>query len=100
MDIYSAHISKHLKVVNWQACAERSCLYCMLYRMRVYLVFRKILPRRRWEDNIKMNLQVVEWGIHWIDVAQKGDKRRALVNAVISLWFNTVQGVMDWLWIF
>jgi hypothetical protein len=28
-------------------------------------------PRRRWEDNIKMNLGEVEWGgMDWIDLAQ------------------------------
>jgi hypothetical protein len=30
-------------------------------------------PRRRWVDNIKMNLREVEWGgIDWIDLAEKG----------------------------
>ena len=27
-------------------------------------------PRHRWEDNIKMDLLKVEWGMDWIDVAQ------------------------------
>jgi hypothetical protein len=41
-------------------------------------------PRRRWEDNIKMDLQEVGWGtLDWIDMAQ--DRDRALVNAVINL---------------
>jgi hypothetical protein len=26
-------------------------------------------PRRRWEDNIKMDLQEVGWGMHWIELA-------------------------------
>jgi hypothetical protein len=26
-------------------------------------------PRRRWENNIKMYLQEVEWGMDWIDLA-------------------------------
>jgi len=26
-------------------------------------------PRRRWEDNIKLDLQKVRWGIYWIDLA-------------------------------
>jgi hypothetical protein len=43
-------------------------------------------PRRRWEDNIKMNLQVVGWeGVDWIDMAQDRDRWRALVNAVMNL---------------
>jgi hypothetical protein len=27
-------------------------------------------PRRRWEDNIKMDLQKVGWRMDWFDVAQ------------------------------
>ena len=42
--------------------------------------------RRRWEDNIKMDLQeVVCGGVDWIDVAQDRDRWRALVNAVMNL---------------
>jgi hypothetical protein len=44
-------------------------------------------PRRRWEGNIKMDLQEVEWeGVDWIDVAQDRDRWRAVVNAVMNLW--------------
>ena len=40
-------------------------------------------PRRRWEDNIKMDLQEVGCGsVDWIELAQDRDKRRVLVNAV------------------
>jgi hypothetical protein len=43
-------------------------------------------PRRRWEDNIKEDLQEVGWGgIDWIDMAQDWDKWRALVSAVMNL---------------
>jgi hypothetical protein len=38
-------------------------------------------PRYRWEDNIKMGLQDMEW----ISVAQDRDKLQALVNAVMNL---------------
>jgi hypothetical protein len=42
--------------------------------------------RRRWEDNIKMDLREIEWGgLDWIDVAQDRDQWRALVNTVMSL---------------
>jgi len=34
--------------------------------------------RRRWEDNIKMDLQEVEWGsMGWIDLSQNRDRQRA-----------------------
>ena len=43
-------------------------------------------PRRRWEDNIKMNLQEVGCGgMDWIQLAQGRDRWRALVKAVMIL---------------
>jgi hypothetical protein len=42
-------------------------------------------PRRRWEDNIKMDLQDVGWGMNWIELAQDRDRWRALLNAVMNL---------------
>ena len=42
--------------------------------------------RRRWEDNIKMDLQEVGCrSMNWIDLAQNRNKWRALVNAVMKL---------------
>jgi hypothetical protein len=42
--------------------------------------------RCRWEDNIKMDLQVGGCGgMDWIELAQDGDRWRALVNAVMNL---------------
>jgi hypothetical protein len=41
--------------------------------------------RRRWEDNIKMDLQEVGWGMDWIELAQDRDMWRAVVNAVMNL---------------
>jgi hypothetical protein len=42
-------------------------------------------PRRRWEDNIKMDLQEVGCvGMDWIDLAQGRDRREALVSAVMN----------------
>ena len=42
-------------------------------------------PRRRWEDNIKMDLQEVGCGcMDWIELAQDRDRWRALVNAVMN----------------
>jgi hypothetical protein len=43
-------------------------------------------PRRRWVDNIKMDLLEIGWnGLDWIALAQDRDKWRALVNAVMNL---------------
>ena len=43
-------------------------------------------PRRRWEDNIKMDLQELGCeGVDWIELAQDRDKWRALVNAAMNL---------------
>jgi hypothetical protein len=43
-------------------------------------------PRRRWVDNIKIDLREIGWdGIDWIDLAQDRDQWRALVNTVMNL---------------
>jgi hypothetical protein len=53
-------------------------------------------PRRRWEDNIRMDLQEVGCGsvdwigltqdMDWIGLTQDRDRWRALVSAVMNLW--------------
>jgi hypothetical protein len=43
-------------------------------------------PRRRWVDNIKMDLgKIGFWHVDWIHLAQDRDWRRALVNSMIIL---------------
>ena len=43
-------------------------------------------PRRRWEDNIRMDLEEVECGyVDWIGLAQDRDRWRTLVSAVMNL---------------
>jgi hypothetical protein len=43
-------------------------------------------PRRRWVDNIRMDLGEVEWGdVDWIYLAQDRSRWRALVNSVLNL---------------
>jgi hypothetical protein len=43
-------------------------------------------PKRRWVDNIKINLLEIGWGgVDWIGLAQDRDRWRALVNAVMNL---------------
>jgi hypothetical protein len=45
-------------------------------------------PKRRWEDNIKMDLKKVRCEVmDWIELAQDRDSWRALVNAVMNLRF-------------
>jgi hypothetical protein len=44
-------------------------------------------PRRRWEDNIKMEFQEVGCGgVDWIELAQDRDRWQAVVNAVMNIW--------------
>ena len=51
-------------------------------------------PRRRWEDNIKIDLQEVECrGVDWIELAQDRDRWRALVNAVMNLRVPSKLGI-------
>jgi hypothetical protein len=46
-----------------------------------------VRPRRKWEANIKLDLQDVGWGgMDWIDLSQDRDRWRALVNAVANIW--------------
>ena len=43
-------------------------------------------PRRRWEDNIRMDLREVGCGcVDWMELAQDRDRWRALVSAVMNL---------------
>jgi len=41
-------------------------------------------PRRRWEDNIKMDLREMEGGGDWMELAQDRDSWWALVNTVMN----------------
>jgi hypothetical protein len=42
--------------------------------------------RRRWEDNIRMDLRYMGWGgMDWIHLAHDRDQWRALVNTVMNL---------------
>ena len=43
-------------------------------------------PRRRWDDNIKMDIQEVGCGgMEWIELAQDRDRWQAIVTAVMNL---------------
>jgi hypothetical protein len=44
--------------------------------------------RRRWEDNIKLDLREIGIdGANWIQLAQDRVQWRAFVNTVMNLWF-------------
>jgi hypothetical protein len=52
--------------------------------------------RRRWEDNIKMDLQEVGCGgVDWLGAAQDRNWWRALVNVVMNLGFHKMRGIYD-----
>jgi hypothetical protein len=65
---------------NWEKRNE--------YRLLVRKAERKRplgRPRRRWVDNIRMNLGEVGWGdVDWIGLAKDRNRLRALVNSVIE----------------
>ena len=43
-------------------------------------------PRRRWEDNIRMDLKAIGFNAgKWVDSAQDRDNWRALVNAALNV---------------
>jgi hypothetical protein len=42
-------------------------------------------PRRRWEDNIKMDLEIGIYGANWIQLAQGRVQWRVCVNTVMNL---------------
>jgi hypothetical protein len=45
-------------------------------------------PRRRWVDNIKMNLRETGWdGMDWINLTYNRYRWMALVNMVMNLLF-------------
>jgi hypothetical protein len=56
--------------------------------MQIFLTLKLMVlrrPRRRWEDNIKMDLQEVGGGYgEWMELAQDRDRWRALVSAVMN----------------
>ena len=51
-------------------------------------------PRRRWEDNIKMDLREVGGGDgDWVELAQDRDRLRALVGTVRNLRVPKMRGI-------
>jgi hypothetical protein len=57
-----------------------------LWENYIFLIPKQVIQRRRWLDNIKMDLREIGWdGVDWIDMAQDRDQWRALVNTVLKL---------------
>jgi hypothetical protein len=51
-------------------------------------------PKRRWEDNIKINLQEVGGGYgDWMELAQDRDRWRALVSTVMNFRVPLLRGI-------
>jgi hypothetical protein len=51
-------------------------------------------PRRKWEDNIKMDLQEVDGScVDWMELAQDRDRWRVLVGTVRNLRVPKVRGI-------
>ena len=52
------------------------------------------IPKRRWEDNIKMDLQEVGGGCgDWMELAQDRDRWRELVSTVMNLRVPKMRGI-------
>jgi hypothetical protein len=46
-----------------------------------------VRPRRRWEDNIRMDLREIKWKcVDRMHLPQDRDQFRAAVNTIINLW--------------
>jgi hypothetical protein len=76
-----------LRRMRWAGYVARMGEKRNAYRILVRMPERKRplgRPRRRWVDNIKLDLREIGWD--WIDLAQDRDQWRALVNAVMNLW--------------
>jgi hypothetical protein len=88
-DLYYSHnIFRIIKLrgIGWGTCSTRESRG--IYRVLVGKPKGKRQlerPRRRWEDNIKLDLQEVECAdMDCIDVARDGDRWRVLVNTVLN----------------
>ena len=78
-------------------CGDNCRLHCDISVHKHYVVFFLVgkpegkrplgRPRRRWVDNIRMDLQEVGCGyVDWIGLTQDRDRWRMLVSTVMNLW--------------
>ena len=91
-DLYSSpNIVRVIKsrIMRWAGHVARMGEERGMYRILVGKPERRRpvgRPRRRWVDNIRMDLQEVGfWDMDWIGLAQDRDSWRTLVSAVMNL---------------
>ena len=94
-ELNDLHSSPNIvRVIKWRRMRWAGHVACMGEEKGVYRVLvgkpegsRPLdRPRRRWVDNIRMDLQEVGCGyIDWIGLVQNRDKWRKLVSAVMNL---------------
>ena len=77
------------KIMRWAGLVARMGEGRVVYRVLVRKAEeRRPLgrPRRRWEDNIRMDLREAGCGcVDWMELAQDRDRWGALVSAVMNL---------------
>ena len=93
-------LSRHLTVWHCGRC-RWGCYGLTIQRSKIWTA--SIIsgplgrPRRRWENNIKMDLQEVGGGCgDWMELAQDRDRWRALVSTVRNLRVPKMRGI-SWL---
>ena len=94
-ELYELYSSPNIVLViktrrmRWAGQVERMGKRRCAYRVLVGKPEGKkpmVRPKRRWEDNIKMDLQEEGCGgMDWMELAQDRDSWRAFVNAVMNL---------------
>jgi hypothetical protein len=83
---------RHVVRIKERKCADRAFVGKREWRRPLGRL------RRRRENNIKMDLRKVGWGVDWTDPAQDRDRWRAVVNAVMNLRVpqNTESFLTSW----
>ncbi|KAJ4451431.1 hypothetical protein ANN_02893 [Periplaneta americana] len=88
--------------LRWAGHVARMGEFRNAYRVLVERPEGKIplgAPRRRWEDNIKMDLREVGYdGRDWINLAQDRDQWRAYVRAAMNSGFLKSKKRKTWAW--
>ena len=63
-----------------------NCYLSLVFRFKTLLKKASLIPRRRWEDNIKMEREELGFGgMDWIGLAQEKDRWQAVVDAVMNV---------------